>query len=126
MRGNQQCLCVQISRARAEAAARRIAHSSAAAAKPKSLREVEYTPSRTFDRVHGQRPAGSPNAYLSEYMGSFGSNPRYKPQWGSCGSLKVAGPYLERASPLYNAAARTTSGPGRWTADPVLLRSLRV
>lgn len=94
---------------------------SAAAKVPKSreaklvtLRDIERTPDRTFNRIQGPRAQGPPHAYLSEYMGSYGGHPRYKPLWGSWGSLKVAGPYLEKASPLFNPSVAQATGPGRW------------
>jgi hypothetical protein len=50
---------------------------------------------------------------MPEYMGSYGSHPRYKVLWGTWGSLKVAITYLEGVL-LYNLQPTQATGPGRW------------
>jgi hypothetical protein len=114
----------QVARAKEQAAHKRLPERHGPLERPKTLRDIENTPYRTFDRVQGQRPSPAPNFYLSEYMGSYGSHPRFKGQWGTWGSLKAAGPYLQTKSPVFNPTARQATGPGRWTPDQSALKSM--
>lgn len=118
-----RCSNLQIQQARVRSAAAKVP--AGREKKLVTLRDVERTPNRTFNRIQGPRAQGPPHSYMSEYMGSYGSHPRYKSLWGTWGSLKVAGPYLEQASPLYNPAAAQATGPGRWKTTLVLPPPMR-
>ena len=94
-------------------------------AKPKSLRDVENTPFRTFNRIAGPRGHLPSNFYLSEYTGSFGSHPRMAQHWGTWGSLKTAGPYLAANSPAYNPHLSLATSRSGFQPDPLMTTRLR-
>ena len=116
----------QLSTIKSQKASKQCANRHAERAAPplRTLRDVENTPFRTFNRIQGPRGHLPANFYLSEYTGSHGSHPRMEPYWGAWGPLKSAGPYLATASPAYNPALAKTASRKAFHPDPLMTSRL--
>jgi hypothetical protein len=117
---------VQVAGARAQSAAKRCTAATPVYLQaPQTLRDLDSTPLRTFNRIQGARGHLPSNHFLSEYSGAYGSHARMQPFWGSWGSLKTAGPYLATHSPAYNPALAQTASQQAFVPDPLMTTRLR-